>query len=174
MIRSIFLLVMVGMLAGCGNGTAPSASAEQAKIAPEPPRIDHYYSMQDGLEYGYEAAISQDAANAGQVATKLMMFRYAGSQGAKHQVYSKDGATVLAIECSNPCDFIKMMTFFQGEHVSTDRIRATEGNLATMVIMDAVNGKLERFFTEKDGKKVAFWFDEKSGPQRIPVDEKKN
>ena len=171
--KLIFSVVIAGLLSSCGDQSAAQNEkqpSQAAEIAPQVAQIDHYYSMKDGFEYGYEAAISQDAAAAGQVAAKLMMFKYAGNKEGKYQVYSKEGATALVAECGNPCDYIKIMTFFQGEHVNTDRLRATEGNIATMVIMDAINGKMEQFIAEKNGKKATVWFDEKLGVKATPID----
>ena len=146
------------------NKVAPQAAPEQAAIVPEPVKVDHYYSMKDGVEYGYEQGLSQDAQNAGQAATKLMMFKFSGQKNGVYQVFSaeKSGATVT-LQCENPCNYIKSMSFYQLEHTGTERMKATEGTVGWAVMADAINGKLEKFQAEKNGKKFEVWFDEKKG-----------
>ena len=51
--------------------------------------------MKDGYEYGYEQAISQDAADSGQVATSLLMFKFVGEKDGNYQVFSKMLAMLL-------------------------------------------------------------------------------
>lgn len=144
---------------------------EQAEIAPEPIKIDHYYSMKDGYEYGYEQAISQDSADAGQVASTLAMFKYSGQKDGVYQTYTKNVSGVItSLQCNNPCDFIKVMTFLNGQHLTTERLKATEGSIGWTVMADAINGQLEAFVQEKNGKSFSVWFDEEKGLQTTAVD----
>ena len=135
-----------------------------AKIVPEMPKIDHYYSMKDGYEYGYEQAISQDAADSGQVATSLLMFKFVGEKDGNYQVFSKNAGDVITLlQCSNPCEYIKVMTFLGNEHLTTERVKAVEGSIGWSVLSDAINGKLEKYIANKNDKKFTIWFDEKVG-----------
>lgn len=164
--KKLIAVVLVGvMLNGCGN-----KESAQAKIIEPAPKLDHGYSMKDGYEYGYEQAISADQQNAGQAATTLMMFKYVGQKNGMHQAYSKgaDGAITVA-QCSNPCDFIKVMVFYQGEYLRTERMKATDGTVGWMVMADAINGKLEQYVADRNGKKMHIWFDEKNGVITTPV-----
>ncbi len=175
----IILSIAIGasVLSGCGNNDdaekQPTSNAKeaQAEIAPETPKVDHWYSMKDGYEYGYEQAVSQDQANAGQVGSTLMMFKYAGQKDGIYQVYSTDSTTgaMTVAQCSNPCDFMKVMVFFQGEHIKTERLKAQEGMVGWYVMSDAINGKLEQYVGARNGKKVHVWFDEQSGLTSTPI-----
>lgn len=170
------VMVLSGLfLVGCDSGqNTQQVSVEEAptaEIAQSTPKVDHWYSMKDGYEYGYEQGISQDQQNAGQGAATLMMFKYAGQKDGMYQAYSKDAASgaIVVAQCSNPCDFIKLMTFFQGEHLKTDRMKATEGTIGWLVMADAINGKLEQYVMDKNGKKAHVWFDEQKGVISTPV-----
>ena len=69
--------------------------------------------MKDGYEYGYEQAISQDAADSGQVATSLLMFKFVGEKDGNYQVFSKNAGDVITLlQCSNPCEYIKYDDIF--------------------------------------------------------------
>ncbi|MHB1333413.1 MAG: hypothetical protein ACYCY1_12515 [Sulfuriferula sp.] len=169
------VMVLSGLLlAGCDSGqNTKQVSVEEApsaEIAQAAPKPDHFYSMKDGQEYGYEKGISQDQQNAGQVAAALMMFKYAGQKDDLYQVYSTTpGGGAIVMQCSNPCDFIKTMAFFQGAFVSAERFKATDGALGWAVLTDAINGKLEQYVTEKHGKKAHIWFDEHKGLTNTPI-----
>lgn len=165
--------ISVFLFFGCSqNQQSQEAPAPvSAEIVPAKPIVDHYYAMRDGYEYGYEKAISLDDANAGQVASKLVMFKYAGNIDNKYQVFMKEGLINTVAECNNPCEFVKIMSFYNGVHTATERIRASEENLATTILMDAINGKLERYVGARKGKKVNVWFDEVDGMQAIPIQE---
>lgn len=171
MMKRIALIGIIAiLLAGCGN-TSNDTQAQQAEIVPEQPKIDHYYSLKDGFEYGYEQAVSQNALQDGQAVESLLMFKYAGAKDGKYQVYTRDGATFEVLECNNPCEFMKIMVFFNGKHISTERMRATEGTIGWLVMADAINGKLEQFVGERNGNQHYVWFDEAKGPQRVPITE---
>jgi len=169
------LILSSALLAGCGDNTSSQqATASQdkpAEIVPSVPIKDHQYSMKDGFEYGYEQGLSENQQNAGQVASTLLMFKYAGQKDGAFQVYTKDAVNevIAVMQCSNPCDFMKVMTFYQGENIKTERMRATEGSIGWAVMSDAINGKLQQYFVDKNGKKLAIWFDEKKGITSTPV-----
>ena len=173
-----FAIVMVlsgVLLAGCDSGqnTQQASAGENppAEIAPAAPKIDHWYSMKDGYQYGYEQGISQNQQNAGQVAAPLAMFKYAGQKDGKYQTYMQDDASgaIVVAECSNPCDFMKTMTFLQGELVKTDHMKAAEGSIGWEVMADAINGKLEQYVANNHGKKMHVWFDEHKGIITTPI-----
>lgn len=143
--------------------TTESVPPKELEAEVAAPVIDHNYSMKDGYEYGYEQAVSADAENAGQVATELLMFKYAGKKDGMHQVYVKNNAYMTSIiECAEPCEFMKIIQHIKGSSTAnTQRLRAVPGSVGYGVIEDAINGKLEQFIGEKDGKKYTIWFTEK-------------
>jgi hypothetical protein len=163
---SKLFLALICVVLVCGCGQQSTSQPEKAEIVPVEPLPDHYYSMKDGLEYGYEPAVSEDAQKAGQLASTLLMFKFAGERDGVYQIYTKDGYSTTVAECSNPCDFIKIMVFAKDVgHVKTERMRATEGTIVWLAISDAINNKLEQFVNEKNGKKFTVWWDEKKGLQ---------
>lgn len=163
-------ILMAVVVSGCGQEQSAAEDTAPAEIFAAAPAIEHHYSFKDGLEYGYEQAVSLDAQNAGQVAGTLMMFKFAGENGGLYQAYSKDASGAITVaECANPCEFIKVMVFYDGDHISTERMRATEGTIGWLVMSDAINGKMDQYLFDKDGKKHSVWFDENIGPQAIEV-----
>lgn len=161
--KYLVTMLVVVIVSGCTDKSAVEAAAP-AKIVAPVSVIDHYYSLKDGFEYGYEPAVSLDAQNAGQVAGTLMMFKFAGESNGFYQAYNKDTSGAITVaECANPCEFIKVMVFYNGVHVNTERMRATDGTIGWLVMSDAINGKLEQYQMDKNGKKYSVWFDEKMG-----------
>lgn len=169
-VMSLALISLFGLTACNQQPQGKIITIETAEIVPEPVKIDHYYSMKDGFEYGYEQAISADAQQAGQVASTLVMFKYSGEKDGAYQAYSKDGSDATTVlQCNNPCDYMKAMVFFNGEHIRTDRLKAVEGSIGWSVLADAINGKLEKYVGQQNGKKVNVWFTEQDGMQGTPI-----
>lgn len=168
--KLILLTAAALILTGCdNNASAPKPAAE---IALETPKIDHYYALKDGTEYGYEQAVSVDSANAGQAASTLLMFKYAGEKDGVYQAYAKESTgAITALECNNPCEFIKINVFYNGEHLKTERMKATEGTIGWSVMADAINGKLEQHVAKhkKTGQKAHVWFSEHDGMVVTPI-----
>ncbi|WP_114152640.1 hypothetical protein [Chromobacterium haemolyticum] len=168
----VYVALLVGGLSGCGGNeagkTATAASAPPEAVAQEaPPAPKHLYALKDGFEYGYEPALSENDQKAGQAGTKLLMFKYAGARDGVYQVYRKEGSGVFVAECSSPCEFIKTMAFFGQEHIKTERMRANPNLLIMSVLADAMNGQMDQWKSEKNGKKGTIWFTEK-GPKFTP------
>lgn len=166
--KLILLSAVVLALTGCSDNSSMPKDEQKpvAEIVQESPKIDHYYAMKDGYEYGYEQAISQDAENSGQGASTLVMFKYAGEKDGVYQAYMKEATgAVTTLQCNNPCEFIKINVFFNGEHIKTERMKATEGTIGWLVMADAINGKLEQYvgMNKQTGKKVNVWFTEQDG-----------
>lgn len=170
----LFSLAMVGML----GDEKPSSNAETAKSeittsdvpatglesSTVPTPAIHNYSLKDGFEYGYEAALSENDKANGKVAADVLMFKYSGDRDNTVQVYQKTGDIATIIECVFPCEFLKIITYSTSlGHISTDRMRRTAGTIGALVIADALNSELEQYVTERDGKKYNVWWDEKRG-----------
>ncbi len=167
----VIALTSVFALTACNQQPAAAiAVPEQAEIAPAPVQIDHYYSMKDGFEYGYEQGISVDSTNAGQLASTLLMFKFAGEKDGVYQAYTKNSMGAFdVIQCTNPCDYLKEMIFFNGAHIKTERIKAVEGSIGWTVMADAINGDMDRYVGQQNGKKVNVWFTEQGGMQGTPI-----
>lgn len=183
----VYVLVAGLALAGCGgeqqpvptsqNSAAPQApEAAPPAVEPEsqpaaPPAVEHFYSLKDGTEYGYQHAISEEQEKQGQVAEKITMFQFAGEKDGKYQVFTKEKSVYQVIECDKECKFIKLMTFASGQHVNTERIAGGNSSIASIVLQDAINGQLEQtvITSKADGSKSHIWFSEESGISYTPV-----
>lgn len=143
-------------LTACGKNDA-GQPAPVVQAAPAMPA--HYYAMKDGLEYGYEEAISEEARKHGQAAVKLMMFSYLGEKAGAYQVMNKDGNVRSVAECSRPCDYAKVYTFMGDRFVDKQILKLTEGALLRFVLADAMRGKLEPLSGDQKGRLVSFWVD---------------
>lgn len=127
----------------------------------------HNYDVQDGAQYGYTAALSDDQRQAGQVANNVMMFLYAGERGGKHQMHLHKGKLVNAFECSLPCDVIKVMTVMDMEgmrdSVNVEYIRAAPNSVAALALDDAINGRLKPYEQHREGARWEVWVNEANG-----------
>lgn len=165
--KKLMLVAAMLILVGCGQ-----ESKTQAHVVAPPPVKAYNYSLKDGYDYGYERAISAEDASQGKAASELLMARYAGTKDGAYQAYIKDGLVVAVFQCSNPCEFIKIMTFVDGEHIKTDRMRATEGTIGWSIMADVINGQMEQYVGQQNGKKVHVWFDEQKGVVTTPISNK--
>lgn len=174
-----------GFLAACSGISVvfsllrdpPPSAAPEAQVAvpadavtPVPAKT-HNYSLKEGTEYGYDAGISNDAGNSGQVANKIIMIRFAGERAGKLQAFMQEKSVHTVMECERPCEIVKIMAFYQGEHVKTERIRANGGSLARIVMEDAMSGALKpsRMKGRNDSEMFSVWFDEQKGMTRTLV-----
>ena len=75
------------------------------------------------------------------------------------------------LQCNNPCDFIKVMVFLDGEHIKTERVKAVAGSIGWTVMSDAINGRLEQYIqmNKQTNKKVNVWFAEQEGMEATPI-----
>lgn len=164
MMKKLFVMIAsVAILSGCGD-------SKTADVSPPSKTPDHHYAMKDGDEYGYQQGISENDLKSGQHAKSLLMIRYLGQRNGVYQTYmnlNDVGSAVM--ECTNPCQFLKTMTFVGNTFVSKDRIPVAPGILGQEIMEDAINGKLEQYVQEKNGKRFSLWFDEKSGVKRTEI-----
>lgn len=170
--KKLMIVVAMLMLAGCEQESQTKTATSAAQAVAQAPIKTHNYSLKEGYEYGYERAVSVEQANKGQVASSLMMAKFAGQRNGKYQVYAtadeSPGAVIVA-ECSNPCEFMKVMVFFRGEHINTQRMRVAPEIIGWMMLEDAINGKLDQYVAERNGKKMHIWFDEQKGIIATPI-----
>jgi hypothetical protein len=74
-----------------------------------------------------------------------MMFRYLGEKDGTFTIQAKDGATSSTASCKSPCEFIKVRTYFSGELMKTETVRASGTSIMDAVLQDAQNGLLKPF-----------------------------
>lgn len=170
-------LAVCAAIVGCGPQDAQKQSSVEAGPnaaiqAPAPSVKQNNYSFKDGYEYGYERELSEQEKNNGVGTSPLVILKYAGHHDDKYQVYIKEAAVrgaVTVLECSSPCEFIKAMTFYNGQMLRKEHLRATPKTIGWLALEDAINGRLEQYVTEKNNRKVTISFDEKKGVKFTPV-----
>jgi hypothetical protein len=174
--KNIMVTALLSLvLAGCGKDEPATQDTAQVEAStPVQPKLpDHYYVMQDGEEYGYSRALSKDQKNAGQAATSLMMFRYAGQRNGKYQLHVTDGINIMAAECSNPCEYIKTMSFMDADYlrnkISIERLQNAPDSIIHFAFEDAFAGKMQPYAVKRGGKDVQMWVTDK-GPQYFPLE----
>lgn len=134
------------------------ASALPSAQAGPPPA--HNYVMQDGLEYGYEGALSELDRQAGRAAIQLLMVRYLGERDGRWQVFHKASPEVIIVyECGKPCEFATVYQYVNEQHIRTERFRITPATLAASVFDDVHNGRLQQHLYRRNGKLMAGWVD---------------
>lgn len=136
---------------------------------------NHYYVMKDGTKYGYAAAISEQEKAAGIGATKLTVFRYLGKKDKTIQIETQDGDFHSVLECTVPCEHIKVMQFYGDDHVDTEYLQSVPGTIGWMAMRDAIYGNLEQTTFERpegdDTVTVSIWVTEENGPIYTPLSE---
>ena len=177
-------LIFIGVLAltGCDKGPKTekpvTQTSSQASSAPssEPEQFAskrHFYDFNEGLEYGYSAAISTNQQQAGLSANQVIMVKYAGERNGKYQIHLSQGNVVTAIECSNPCEVMKIMSFIDADYmrdqVNVERFRFNLGTVGGMAITDALSGELRQYAVGIDGKRYQLWVEEDRGYRRYPL-----
>lgn len=169
---SIVLVVVGGFLVGFFAGLS-GKSPEQvtASLTPQP---SHFYDAQDGDRYGYTAEISEDQRKAGQAGSNIIMVSYAGHHGATHQIHIRQAGVLVAFECAQPCDVVKVMTVIDTPGFQlppeVQHMRASPNMIAAMALRDAMSGQLKQY-TElsSEGIPMQVWVDERAGLQRAPL-----
>lgn len=133
----------------------------------------HNFQVQDGLQYGYKAAISETARASGQVAPQILMFRFAGERDGKFQVHTVEGNAVTALECTKPCKVVKTIAFIDANYLrqstQVSHMAYEPGTIAYAVFEDALNGRLRPYGMERGNKRYQVWVEEKRGFREYPV-----
>ncbi|MBU0915827.1 MAG: hypothetical protein KKD97_05705 [Gammaproteobacteria bacterium] len=170
--------VVLCLLAGCsGEKQDPQPQANAvAETAPVPVVRAHNYDFQEGHEYGYTMAPTEDNARAGLAANQVTMIKYAGQKDGRYQLHVSQGSVLTAIECSYPCEVAKIMIIMDmpGVPPSTmniQRVRLNSDAVAMLALDDAVKGKLTQYGRDKGGRKHSVWLDQQRGVVLTPVND---
>jgi hypothetical protein len=171
---------LIALVAGSSYWLGTKSNAVQPQISeirPVAQASRHAYEIRDGMKYGYSAAVSDDQKRAGQVASAVMMFSYAGQRDGKHQLHTTDGTVFTAIECSDPCDVMKVMTFvdkdYLRQNIKVEYLKNTVGSVANFALSDAFKGYLNQYGIERGGVAHHVWMDEQKGLRESPIKPKK-
>jgi hypothetical protein len=160
--RNISILVSVAclgvLLAGCGDKADATQQTKTAQpIEQQLPK--HFYALKDGIEYGYEQALSEQDRNEGRAAKSLLMFSYLGRKGDIYQVMLKENNIRTVAECSMPCEYAKVYTFLDTQFLKKDTLRISPQVIVASVLADAMQGNLEQMTGMQSGVKTTFWVD---------------
>ncbi|MDP3610988.1 MAG: hypothetical protein Q8R98_03980 [Rubrivivax sp.] len=145
------------LMAGCGERATTTAATALPAAAPAVPK--HIYAIKDGLEYGYEQALSDQDRNQGRVAKSLLMFSYLGKKDGAYQVMLKDDNVRTVAECALPCEYAKIYTFVDVTFIKKETIPINPSALLAGVFADAISGQLEQMQGLRDGTVTTFWVD---------------
>ena len=154
-----------------------AAAAAALTLAAAPVFAQHHnYVMQDGLEYGYAAALSPEQQQSGMVTPKIITFMYLGSRDGKYQLLGKSGNVVSVLECAMPCQYVKAMTFVDADYfrdsIQVERFAAVPDSLVAAAFQDATSGQLHVAGTVRSGHKYSMWMDATKGLEFIKAEEK--
>lgn len=162
-------LSLVMQLAGCSKkDDAPQETAEAAsELKQALQKQMHAYDFQDGMEYGYTAAVTEANTQSGQAGANVTTFMYAGQRDGKYQLHQRHGAALTAIECTVPCDVMKIMIAMDipgtKVPVNVQRFRPQPNAIAIAAFNDAANGFMKQYGVELNGKTYAVWVDDQKG-----------
>jgi hypothetical protein len=138
----VVVSVILGMCSEKDSKPSPvpvpskGATADPVPATPEaPPPPSHNWQYREGLEYGYQGAISQDAQNSGVAASQVHMFRYLGEKGGIYTIQGVESG--LRASCANPCEVMKLT----GGGI-TQRVAFSSGSIAGAAMEDAINGQM--------------------------------
>lgn len=168
MFRSLMVVMGFMLVVACGDKPAP---ATVAVIPAPPPPPAHLYSLQDGSEYGYEAALSDEQRQQGRAASEIKMFSYLGRKGDTYQVMLKADEFRSVAECTKPCDFAKVYTFAGDKFIAKEVMRITPTVIVSAVFEDAMKGRLNQLLGQQKGVATTFWVD--GDGKRLIVDDAK-
>lgn len=138
------------------SGAPERPAPTEAVALTKPPEPQHFYSIADGGEYGYEPARTQQDIEAGVAATSFVMVRYLGTRDGQLQI-----ATVLnkyalqVMDCRQPCDIVRVRAFSSGQMISKELIRPDPTAIVALALRDAATSQLKPWQT-KDGKFVFY------------------
>lgn len=161
--KTSLILSMVLAVTACSQKEASAPVAPPVPIAPvaqqAPALPTHFYAIKDGDEYGYEAALSENARQSGQVATHLRMFSYLGQKDGAYQVMLKNNDIRTVAECSSPCEFAKIYTFSGTKFIEKTILKLTPESILNLVFQDAMRDKLDVLSGLQNDQFVSLWVD---------------
>ncbi len=136
------LILAVAGAAYCG-GAGPKPDAATPVAAPAEPEASppptHHWVYQEGKEYGYAAAISEDEQRAGRAASEITMYRFLGEKDGVYSIATKTPYGLVVAACANPCQVVKVTA--GGEVLS--RAQFDEDTIVGSALTDAFNGQME-------------------------------
>ena len=93
--------------------------------------------------------------------------KFLGSKDGKYQAYIVENGLMHVMECAGTCQEIKIMIGVLDKGISSHVMQASPDTLATKIMEDAIENKLDPITGEENGKEIRFWYDEKLGAKAI-------
>lgn len=106
----------------------------------------HFYDVQDGQMYGYEAADK----------SRVVMMMYLGEKNGKHQIWEDQGIKELVLECAIPCELVTMYTIINNKAKERMHFKNKANSIFDRMISDIKNGHVKQYKTPKG---QPLWFD---------------
>lgn len=114
--------------------------------------------------YGYTLARTQAGDEAGEAGQGITMLLYAGSRDGVHQLHQRSGTLIKAIQCSHPCEVMKVMTAGEGlGTINTEYFRIEPSSVAALAIRDAHHGHLKQYGLGEGRTRYSVWVDQDRG-----------
>lgn len=170
----VYPIVIIGVVAGLAAlsenswDMQPSRSAAIADSPPvmpvektrDIPKTDltapsqHYWSIHDGDEYGYEHGISEDDQRAGVLAKPLVMVSYLGEQNGEYKFSEDKGSGAKIIyACKYPCTILKTTAYFHGTVINSIRQPNVGGSIGWAIMEDAAHHQVQPVGNSKKNRK---------------------
>ena len=142
--------------------TSPSSSPMR-----KPP---HNYHVNDGFDYGYEKAVTEEEKKKGLRVGDMMILKYLGERNGTLQFLHDYYGDRIIFECQKPCEFVKTMAFRNGVFFLKKHDRLVQDSIILSASQDAENGYLKQYTPTRNGKPSSVWYDENKGAvySRLP------
>ena len=131
-----------GAQSSASEATSATTDATSPTVADNTPALpSHNWTVKEGQDYGYAAALSDDDRRAGRGASQVLMFHYLGvNSSGQYVVESYSNGTIMQAACAKPCEVIHVAAPGADDHITFN-----PETVIGMVLTDAMNGQLEIF-----------------------------
>ena len=126
-----------------------------AKPKPElPAPSQHYWTIHEGEEYGYENGISDDDQRAGVLSKPLVMISYLGEQNGEYKFSEDKGSGAIIIySCKYPCTILKTTSYFRGTIIQSIRQPNAVGSIGWAIMEDAAHHQVRPVGKSQNNRK---------------------
>ncbi|MCU1526658.1 MAG: hypothetical protein JWP75_421 [Frondihabitans sp.] len=144
-VSAVALVIALGGLGGCGDDPPSTAGSSPAStVAPSAPA--HIWQINEGREYGYPVALTEDQIRAGQGSSDVVMFRYLGNFGGVYKIARAEPNFYVVMSCANPCKVIRQEAA-SALGFEIDHMTFNPATIIGQAFTDAFNGQLEVYGT---------------------------
>ncbi len=113
---------------------------------------EHYYSFNDGFEYGYELNGE----------SQLFLVKYLGNRNKVYQLLTVDGIEAAIFECDTKCKYVKVYNLWDAHYQDMSVIKVNQSMVIWQAMQDAQNSRLKQY---KRNNGETLWVYGKNGPK---------